>query len=198
MSTDNVLEVFYDYTCAWCYFSTARTDRLAKEVAVQFKWTVFPLHSKVPEQGMEMTDLYAGFDITAMKQRLSAVAAAEGLPFKPHSRMYNTRKAQELGKLADKLGLIIPYQKSVYHAYFVEGRNIALPDELTEIGRRAGLPDQEMRSAILEGRYSKEVDEDWARCKLLGIDSVPAYVCRDKVMVGFKHYQDLVSLVQAD
>jgi len=44
-----------------------RTDRLREEFDLEFRWSVFPLHPDTPEEGQELTDLFAGrYDIKAM------------------------------------------------------------------------------------------------------------------------------------
>lgn len=176
-----------------------RTDRLRKEIGIEYKWTGFPLHPDTPEQGMDLAELFTGrdLDLAAMHERLASVAAHEGLPLTPRSRTYNSRRAQELGKLAEQLGLMDPYQQSVYRAYFVEGRNIALIDELIGIASRAGVPEREARAALEEGTFAKDVDQDWNRARLLGITGVPAFVCNGRVMEGFRPYQDFLSLAEA-
>ena len=80
---------------------------------MQFKWTVFQLHPETPESGLELAELFAArdFNITAMQQRVVAVAAEVGLPIKPRSRTFNSRRAQELGKLAQRLAIMEAYQK---------------------------------------------------------------------------------------
>jgi predicted DsbA family dithiol-disulfide isomerase len=65
-----------------------------------------------------------------MQERLRQVAAAEGVPLAERSRTCNSRRAQELGKWAEEQGRGEVYHRAVYHAYFVEGRNIVLVDEL--------------------------------------------------------------------
>jgi predicted DsbA family dithiol-disulfide isomerase len=176
-----------------------RTDKLKEEYGVQYKWTVFPLHPDIPEAGLELSDLFAGrdIDLAAARKRMSAVAEREGLPFDPPSRTFNSRKAQELGKLAEKLGVIEQYQQVVYRAVFVEGRNIGVADELVGIAKGAGVPEDQARDALATGKFSKEVDDDWDRMRLLGISGVPAFVCHNRLLEGFQPYQHLVELIQA-
>jgi predicted DsbA family dithiol-disulfide isomerase len=176
-----------------------RTDRLQKEHGVKYRWTVFPLHPETPEQGIELAELFAGrdIDISASQKRLEAVAAELGLPLQSRSRSYNSRRAQELGKFAEKLGVMEAYLQGVYRAYFVEGRNIGLLDEIVEIGKRAGVPEGEARAVLQEGRYSEEVDHDWRRARQLGITGVPAFIAKGKLLVGFRPYQDFLRLIDA-
>lgn len=146
---------------------------------------------------MELSELFAGreTDLAAMQERLGSVAQEAGLPLTPRSRTYNSRHAQELGKYAERVGLLEPYQKSVYRAYFVEGRNIALWDELLPVAARAGLDPEECRRILEEGLCAKEVGDDWRRASALGIGGVPAFLCGGRLLVGFRPYRDLEALV---
>jgi predicted DsbA family dithiol-disulfide isomerase len=176
-----------------------RTDRLRKELGVEYKWTVFPLHPDLPEQGVELADMFKGrdIDIAAVQKRLLTVAAKEGLPFGTHTRSYNTRKAQELGKLAEKLGVIEPYQQAVYRAFFVDGRNISMTSELLEIGKSLGIPEDNARETLEQRTFSKAVDDDWERVRQVGISGVPAFICNNRLVEGFQPYEHLVEFVQA-
>jgi predicted DsbA family dithiol-disulfide isomerase len=113
-----------------------RTDRLQKEYGVELLLRVFPLHPETPETGMELSELFAGHEamIAEMQTRLDRVAATEGLPLTLGSRTYNSRRAQELGKWAESQGKGDAFHRAVYHAYFVEGVNFALVDELMAVG----------------------------------------------------------------
>lgn len=167
---------------------------------MRFQWTVFPLHPETPDAGIELAELFAGraFDLPAMQERLAAVAAEMGLPLTARSRTFNSRPAQELGKFAQKMGLMEAYRQSVYRACFVEGKNIAILEELLKIARRAGLPEAEARAVLEEGVFGREVDDDWQRARLLGISGVPAFICNRKLLVGFRPYRDFVDLIAPD
>ena len=108
-----------------------RTDRLRHEYNVGLHWTAFPLPPETPDEGLELTEIFAGREtqLKAMQERLRQVAAAEGVPLAERSRTCNSRRAQELGKWAEEQGRGEAYHRAVYHAYFVEGRNIAPVDE---------------------------------------------------------------------
>ena len=149
---------------------------------------------------MDLSELFAGrdLDLPGMQQRVLAVAAEVGLPLTAPSRIFNSRRAQELGKFAQKMGRMEAYLESVYRACFVEGRNIALMEELLQIAQRAGLPETEARLVLEEGVFGKEVDDDWQRARLLGIRAVPAFLCGGKLLVGFRPYQDLAGLIAPD
>jgi len=174
-----------------------RTDRLQQEFGIGLQWTVFPLHPETPLEGMELTELFAGreADIEAMQARLVKVAAAEGLPLAIRTRTYNSRLAQELGKWAESRGMGDPYRRAVYHAYFVEGSNIAQTEELVRIAGCVGLPGDEARAVLAERSFASAVDADWQRAREMRITAVPTHICDGKRLVGFSLYDDFVRLV---
>jgi len=174
-----------------------RTDRLQREYGVELRWSVFPLHPETPKEGMELTELFGigAEQITTMQARLRRVAAAEGLPLAQRSRTYNSRRAQELGKWAQERGKEEPYRLAVYRAYFVEGRNIALVDELAAIAAAIDLPEEEARAALAAESYAAAVDADWKRAGELGVTAVPTHLCAGRRLVGFSPYEDFVRLI---
>ena len=166
-----------------------RTDRLREEFDLQLRWSVFPLHPETPEEGRELSDLFAGhMDIDAMRQRLYRVAEELGLPMGQRSRTYNSRRAQELGKWAEEQGHGEAFHMAVYRAYFVDGRNIALPAELETIAAGLGLDAGVARKVIEKGSHAAAVDADWQRAAALGVSAVPTSIYQERALVGFQPY----------
>jgi predicted DsbA family dithiol-disulfide isomerase len=177
-----------------------RTDRLQQEYGVELRWTVFPLHPETPEEGAELAELFAGREehIKAMQARLRTLAADLGLPLAERTRTYNSRRAQELGKWAETQGKGEPFRHAVYRAFFAEGRNIGLDDELARIAGEIGLPGDEARKVLMAGSFAAAVDADWRRAGELGVTAVPTHICDGRRLVGFSAYEDFVRLVGKD
>ncbi len=174
-----------------------RTDRLEREFGVALRWSVFPLHPEIPEEGVELTRLLASnmADVKAMQIRLQQIAAGEGLVMAPRSWAYNSRGAQELGKWAETRGRGEAFRRAVYQAYFAEERNIARVDNLVRIAEDAGLPGYEARTVIVKHTFSAAVNADWERARMLGVTAVPTHICNGERLVGFHHYEDFVRLI---
>ena len=133
--------------------------------------------------------------IAEMQARLSQVAAAEGLPLTLRSRTCNSRRAQELGKWAESRGKGDAFHRAVYHAYFVEGVNIALVDELMARAESVGLPADEARRVLVSGSFAPAVDADWHRSRELRITAVPTHLCGGRRLAGFSSYDDFLRLI---
>jgi len=131
-----------------------------------------------------------------MQARLLQVAASEGLPLVARSRTYNSRFAQELGKWAEEQGRGDQFRHAVYRAYFVDGVNIALRDEMVRIASTAGLSADEAQTVLTERRFAAAVDADWQRARNLRITAVPTHLCADRRLTGFAGYDDFVRLIR--
>jgi predicted DsbA family dithiol-disulfide isomerase len=174
-----------------------RTDRLHKEYGVELRYTAFPLHPETPEEGMELSEMFAGREamIAEMQSRLTQVAAVEGLPLTTRSRTYNSRRAQELGKWAEAQGLGELFHHAVYRAYFVDGINIGLVDDLVVIATSVGLSPNEARTVIESRSLAAAVDADWQRSREMQITAVPTHLYEGKRLAGFGAYADFVRLI---
>lgn len=174
-----------------------RTERLQQEYGVQLRWSAFPLHPDTPTEGMELAELFAGREtmIRDMQARLLQVAATEGLPLTERSRTYNSRLAQELGKWAEAQGHGNEFHHAVYRAFFVDGVNIALVDELVRIAAAVGLPADGSWTVLKERSCAAAVDADWQRAMDLRITAVPTHLCGGRRLTGFAAYEDFVLLI---
>ena len=174
-----------------------RTDRLQQEYGVELRWSVFPLHPETPPEGRALAELFAGREamIRDMQARLLQAAAAEGLSLVERTHTYNSRLAQELGKWAESRGQGDRFRHAVYRAYFVEGVNIALVDELLRIAAAVGLPLDEAGAVLTERSFAPAVDADWQRAAELRITAVPTHLCGGKKLAGFAPYDDFMHLI---
>ena len=174
-----------------------RTDRLRAAYQIEFRYTLFPLHPDTPDEGLSLEQLFAGrsFDIEAAQARLARMMAEEGLPFSQRTMTYNSRLAQELAKWAETLDGGAGIHDAMYRAYFVDGLNIALVENLMTVVRQLGLPESEAREVLVSRRFRDAVDADWRRCRNLGITAVPTFVVGDDGVVGAQPYEVLETLV---
>jgi predicted DsbA family dithiol-disulfide isomerase len=174
-----------------------RTDRLQREFGVSLRWSVFPLHPDIPDEGMPLSVLFAGREasVRESQSRLMQSARAEGLPMGARTHTYNSRLAQELGKWAERQGAGDLFRRAVYRAYFVEGANIARADVLTGLAREAGLP-EDGALAVVKGRtFAASVDADWQRAGALEVSAVPTHLCGRRRLAGFAPFEDFLRLI---
>jgi len=170
-----------------------RTEQLCREFGLPLRHTVFPLHPETPEPGIGLADLFAGrgYDLEALFERLKTVASEVGVEMGERTRTYNSRRAQELGKWAEEQGAGDAFRMAIFRAYFVEGRNIARPEELAAITGSIDLDPDEALRVIADRRFAGAVDGDWQRARDLGITAVPTLLYGDRRLVGFTPYETM-------
>ena len=175
-----------------------RIERLRQAYDIDVRMVHFPLHPETPAEGMTLEALFAGrgVDLEASYSRMKALMDAEGLDYGRRSHTYNSRLAQELGKWADTEPGGEALHDALYRAYFVEGRNIGDPGTLLALVEAAGLPDTAARAALEARTFRDAVDEDWARCREMGVTGVPTYAASGYGVVGAQPYEVLVKLME--
>ena len=163
-------------------------------------WTHFPLHPDTPDSGLSLEDLFQGrgYDIKAMKQRMSALMTEENLAYGNRSHTYNSRLAQELAKWGESFPEGEALNLKLFEAYFAEGRNLAEPEVLLDVAEVAGLPLETAEEVIRQRSFRDAVDTDWKRAHELGVTGVPTFVSGNRGLVGAQPYEALVQLIQLD
>jgi len=170
-------------------------EKLQANYPVQISYVVFPLHPETPLEGQSLEDLFAGRDITPMRERMKKLMAEAGLPYSNRTHTYNSRAAQELAKWAETQEGGAAIHDALYHAYFVDNLNIADDEVLMKLVAKLGLDPQNAREALHSGEFSAAVDADWQRSRELGITGVPTFYSSDLMVVGCQPYEVLEKFV---
>jgi predicted DsbA family dithiol-disulfide isomerase len=174
-------------------------EKLRGVYDIEFRYTLFPLHPETPDEGVSLEKLFAGrsIDIAASQARLAKLMAEEGLPYNNvRSMTYNSRLAQELAKWAETKPGGDAVHNALYRAYFVDGLNIALVDNLLRVVRQLGLPEDEAREALSARLFREAVDQDWRRSHEVGVTAVPTFIAGKRGLVGAQSYEALERLVK--
>jgi predicted DsbA family dithiol-disulfide isomerase len=170
-----------------------RIDQLYKNYDIGVRWTAFPLHPEIPEEGLTLEELFAGqsVDFEKITARLKQVADGLGLPLGDREKTYSSRLAQELAKWAESKGQGNAFHEAVFRAYFVNGKNIGKVEELVSLAKSIGLPEREARSVLELRTFKEAVDSDWSRSRSLEITGVPTFVIGQQAIVGAQPYEVL-------
>jgi predicted DsbA family dithiol-disulfide isomerase len=172
-------------------------ERLQSRWKIDVRWSAFPLHPDTPKEGLTLEELFAGrpVNIQEMKARLQRVAHDLGLPWGERRKTFNSRLAQELGKWAETKGVGDAFHLTVFKAYFVAGKNIAVDSELTAIAETVGLSRQQAQDVLESRSFRDAVDSDWQRARQLGVTAVPTFVVNGDFLVGAQPFEALESFV---
>lgn len=202
----NVLEVFTDFVCPWCYLGENQLQRAVRIHHVTVQYVYFPLHPETSVEGMTLEQLFAGrgMDVAGDQEQLATIMRGEGLNYGHRTHTYNSRIAQELAKYIESLDLDrgselgSQFRAGVFRAYFERGENIAKAEVLQNICHQIGLLELEVEIALSDPKASAAVDEDWAYCRKMNVSGVPAFRFGEHWVHGCRGVDALESLIRVE
>ena len=202
------IDVFFDPICPWCYIGKRRLQRALGQrpaISAQLNWRPFMLNPDMPPQGMErQTYLLHKFGTEARVRRLlgalEETGQSEEIGFNFEGIIHTpaTDDAHRLVKYASEYGQGEPVVESLFRAFFVEGRDIGLFDELSAIGRAAGLD-----GGALDAYLDSSTDTEWvikqnSIAHRLGVNGVPCFLLnRELALQGAQQPDVLARLLDA-
>lgn len=128
---------------------------------------------------------------------MTRLMAEEGLPYGKRTHTYNSRLAQELAAWADTQPGGDAIHEVLFHAYFVDGQNLASTEVLLAAVRKLGLSVEEAEVVLNDRRFREQVDRDWALSRQYQITGVPTFVADGRGVSGAQPYETLEQLVIA-
>jgi predicted DsbA family dithiol-disulfide isomerase len=75
------------------------------------------------------------------------------------------------------------FHKRMFKAYFDELADIGTVDAVAGLGAEAGLPGDELRTALEEGGYRQQVDDGIAWAREIGVTAVPTFIIDEKYAI---------------
>jgi predicted DsbA family dithiol-disulfide isomerase len=192
MSKKIKIEVWSDVMCPFCYIGKRRLEqaleKFPKKDEVEIEWKSFQLDPNT--KSVPGKDAYTylaeryGRDIEwskAMHENVTNMAAEVGLDYRfDKAQIANSFDAHRLEHLAKKLGKGNKAVELIFAAYFTEGKDIADIDTLIEIGKAAGIDQQEIEKVFKGSDFGNAVRQDIAEAQQLGITGVPFFVFNRK------------------
>ena len=187
------VEIWSDIACPWCYVGKRRFEAALAGFEhrddVQVTWRSFELDPSAPaERGGDSTkhlaDKYAMSrdEALAAQQRLTDVAAGEGLAFRfDIARGGNTFDAHRVLHLAAEHGLQDAMKERIMSAYLEQGELISSAEVLARLAAEVGLDATEVADMLAGDRFADEVRADERTAAGLGIHAVPFFVVDRKV-----------------
>jgi len=177
-----------------------RIERLSKEFGLALRWIAFPLHTDIPDEGIEVERLFPPgmYDFRMASERLERFATGEGIPWSPGEGMaYNSTRAQVLSKWAEAEGKGEAFHTAAFRAMFVERLNIAEPGVLRKTAQAAGLDPAAVDGALEKQLYTDAVNSDWEYCRKQGVTAVPTLSIGGRSLSGAHPYETMRELVTA-
>jgi predicted DsbA family dithiol-disulfide isomerase len=175
--------VFTDYICPFCYVGDVRLDRLRDAYDLKINWCFLEIHPNTPATGMATEALgYSGDRWKLMMDNLSALAAEEGITFRPHTFTTNSHQSLLLAEAAKEAGAGIFYtlHRRLFEAFFTEGENIGNESVLTELALASGVPEELLARAWSDDRYEQRLQQYLAAAHELDVRATPTIFFGEK------------------
>jgi predicted DsbA family dithiol-disulfide isomerase len=170
-----------DYICPWCYLGRDRTA-LLRELGVEVEHRAFDLHPETPPQGVTVR---SGGRLKTVLRRIAVECADVGLPFTMPTRLPRSRRALEVAEVVRVLfPLAFPaLDDALFHAVFVDPRDIADADVLDLLVRDAGAPSGEVMARVASGEGSRLLESSIADAREHGITATPSWLVDDRLVI---------------
>ncbi|GAA1166423.1 DsbA family oxidoreductase [Ornithinimicrobium humiphilum] len=189
------IDVWSDIACPWCYIGKRRLESALASFPhadrVEVVWHSFQLDPTAPVPPVEtstsaLARKYGGGpeQIAAMQDRVSSLAAAEGLDYQLERTLHlNTRDAHRLLHLALHEGgpeLQGRLKEALLEAYFVRAGDVTDAALLEEIATGVGLAAEDVRRVLASDEFDAEVAADIDQARAYGASGVPFFVVDER------------------
>lgn len=171
-----------------------RVERLAEEFEIDFDPCAFDLKPGIPPEGLAREQVNAGRVYPeGYVDNMRQMAADGGVNMKRPPLIPNTRKAHQATEFAREhgtAGALLEFHRAVFYAYWTEEKNIGDADILCDVAAGCGLDSDALRSALADGRYAAEVEDQMQWARAAGITGVPTVVYEGRfAVVGAQDYE---------
>lgn len=168
-----------DYLCPWCYVGLDRIEFL-HELRVTVSCLPYQLHPEIPPGGLPRRRSASVYD------RVAAECRDAALPFRPPEWIPGTRLTLEAAELvrrhhADAFDTL---HRSLFAAYFVEGRDIGSPAVVDELVAAAGADPEDVRRRVAAGHGSRALEESMAAAAAADVTGTPAWLVEGMLIPG--------------
>jgi predicted DsbA family dithiol-disulfide isomerase len=181
------VEVYSDIACPWCYIGKHRFERALAAFpggdTVDVVYRPYQLDPGAPEEASShraYLDSRYGPGSAAMDAKVAKIGEGEGIAFDfDHALHVNTLSGHRLLRLAE-----VEYgpqtqarlKEKLFAARFADGGNVGDPALLADLAAQVGIDRDRAAAYLASDEGQKEVREEIAQSRALGITSVPTFV----------------------
>jgi predicted DsbA family dithiol-disulfide isomerase len=182
------IEIWSDVMCPFCYIGKRHLEQamatLPFKNEVEIEWKSYQLnpdyHNTAKESLYDYLARAKGMSAAQAKQLtvgVSDMANNTGLALNfDDSVPANSFDAHRLIHFAKTKGLQNEAEEVLFHAHFIEGKDIAQQEVLIAIGETIGLVKAEIANTLVGDDFTEEVRYDIYESQQIGIRGVPYFV----------------------
>ncbi len=185
------IQVWSDIMCPFCYLGDQNLKNAIKEYTgndtIEVEYKAFQLNpsqekSVHPDNPISYT-IKKGLDLQLVNASFNHIvneAKNLGLPIDIlNAKVVNSLDALRLIKYAEKFNQSDAIKNDLFRAYFAEGIDLSIEDNLVEIAKKNGLDDKEVVSFLKSDLFISEVNADRNDGISKGLQGVPFFVIND-------------------
>ncbi len=164
--------VWSDYVCPYCYFVERELDRIREQHGEKVIIEYYPFELRPePVPTLEPQGEYL---LTTWSRSVYPMGKHYGMPIRLPSVQPRSSLAFQMSEYARTLESYHKVHLALFHAFFVEDRNIGDLSVLLEIGETLGLDVAELEHHLTAGTYRAEVDLQRKKGLARQVTGVPA------------------------
>ena len=182
------IEIWSDFACPWCALGLSRLEaaRRAFEHGDEIVGVhrSFELDARAParrerslEEAVARKYQVSAEQVRVAQARLAALGLEVGMVFNfERVRLGSTFDAHRLAQAARGVGCEESLVRSLFSAYFTDGRLLSDHAVLRDVALTAGLPENVMEKVLGSDAYTDEVRADEAAAVEHGVTGVPYFL----------------------
>jgi predicted DsbA family dithiol-disulfide isomerase len=181
------IDVLSDVVCPWCYIGKRRLEKALTVLNEKFDFTVtyhpFELNPTMPEAGVNqqayLTRKFGDAErYTQIINHVTGIALKEGLDFRFDKQQLspNTRKAHALIQFAREFDKQSEVKENLMKAYFTDGLDLSLDENLVNIALQSGLPGDSVKGILSDKVSLEKIEQAEKEWQKLSITGVPFYI----------------------
>jgi predicted DsbA family dithiol-disulfide isomerase len=206
------IDMVSDVACPWCAIGITTLESalqtLQGTIAVEVHLQPFELNPDMEPGGEDVISYLSGKygiepeQVLANQQRIYSRGKEVGFEFHPEGRkrVYNTFNCHRLIHWASQecgLEQAFALKKSLFAAYFTFAENMDQIQTLLDAVERAGLDTDRAAQVLNSDEFAQAVRAAQTRWKMLGVQSVPAFILNNQFLVsGAQPQEHLIAAIR--
>ena len=191
------MRIFFDFSCPYCYLAWGYFKKIRENAKLNDDWVSWEIHPEVPKEGRNIQDILQNVDMVERRKKLNALGEPVGLAPGEKTFAPNTRWVLSAVEFARENNKMHDWIDAVYHAGFVEQKDIGSMEVILSIAGKVGLDAAKLRHALESGRYEKVLLEHDRECVTKKIEWVPTvFLGEEKIIEGAFTFAEFEKVMQ--
>ena len=185
---------WFEFASTYSYLAASRIEKIGNAAGIDIVWEPFLLGPIFKEQGWRDSP----FNLYPQKGRymwrdIERLCEGYGLPFKkPENFPANSLLAARVASVGREKIWLPDFTRAVYHANFVDGRDISDLELIADILAAVAQPAEEVIDQANRDETKKRLREQTQRASDLGIFGAPTFSVGDEIFWGNDRLGDAI------